>query len=200
MSSFIEQLMKQLGDNDVRQISQQVGAKEEETAKAIPEMLSLLTEALARNSSKPEGAKALSSALEKDHDGSILDNISSFINDYQNGPGDGILKHVLGPRRKEIEEKIGQEGSLDMGSISKLLTMLAPIIMGFLGRSQRREGMDVNSLINLLGGERKQAQRLAPRSTNLLSQLLDADGDGQIADDVGKIGLGFLGRLLRRRK
>ena len=47
---------------------------------------------------------------------------------------------------------------------------------------------------------RKQAQRLAPRSTNLLSQLLDADGDGQIADDVGKIGLGFLGRLLRRRK
>ena len=30
-----------------------------------------------------------------------------------------------------------------------------------------------------------------------LNRLLDADGDGQIADDVGKVGMGLLSRLFR---
>ena len=72
MSSIIELLMDQLGGETLGNISRQVGAREEDTAKAMPEMLGLLTEALARNSSRQEGAQALSNALAKDHDCRIL--------------------------------------------------------------------------------------------------------------------------------
>lgn len=200
MSSIIEVLMDQLKGENLGKISNQVGAREKETAKALPEILGLLTEALARNSSREEGAQALSKALEKDHDGSILDNLPEFISNYQNGPGDGILRHVLGDNRRVVEERLSQKSSLDLGSITNLLTMLAPLVMGFLGRSKRQENMDTGALASLLGAEREQARRVAPKSTGLLNQLLDADGDGSATDDVIRMGGGLLSKLFRRRK
>ena len=111
MSSIIELLMDQLGGDALGQISRQVGAKEEDTAKAMPEVFGLLTDALARNSSRQEGAQALSNALAKDHDGSILNNLPDFINNFQDGPGDGILRHVLGDRRSAVEQGLSQKSS-----------------------------------------------------------------------------------------
>lgn len=200
MSSIIDVLMDQLKGDTLGKISHQVGAREKETAKAMPEILGLLTEALARNSSRQEGAQALSNALAKDHDGSILDNLSDFIEHFQEGPGDGILRHVLGEKRNAIEERLSQKSSLDLGSVANLLTMLAPLVMGFLGRSQREKNLDSDALASLLGLEREQARQVAPKSTGLLGQLLDADGDGSVTDDVVKMGGGLLSRLFSRRK
>lgn len=200
MSSIIEVLMDQLKGENLGKISNQVGAREKDAAKAMPEILGLLTEALARNSSREEGAQALSKALDKDHDGSILDNLPEFINNYQNGPGDGILRHVLGDNRRTVEERLSQKSSLDLGSITNLLTMLAPLVMGFLGRSKRQDNLETGALANLLGAEREQARRVAPKSTGLLGQLLDADGDGSATDDVIRMGGGLLSRLFGRRK
>jgi hypothetical protein len=200
MSSIIELLMDQLGGENLGKISRQVGAREEDTAKAMPEVLGLLTEALARNSSRQEGAQALSNALAKDHDGSILDSLPDFIDNFQAGSGDGILRHVLGDKRESVEQKLSQKSSLDIGSITKLLTMAAPLVMGLLGRSQRKEGLDAGALTGLLGAERDQARRVAPQSTGILGQLLDADGDGDITDDVAKIGGGLLSKFFGRDK
>lgn len=200
MSSIIELLMNQIGSENIGKISRQVGAREEDTAKALPEMLGLLTDALARNSSREGGAQALSDALAKDHDGGILDNLPDFIDHFQDGPGDGILRHVLGEKRDPVEQRLSQKSTIDKGSITKLLTMLAPLVMGFLGRSQRKGGLDAGALIGLLGSEREQARRLAPQSTGVLSLLLDADRDGDITDDVVKMGGGLLSKLFRKQR
>ena len=95
---------------------------------------------------------------------------------------------------------MSHESSIDIGSITKLLTMAAPLVLGLLGRSQRKDGLDVGALTGLLGSEREHARRMAPQSTGLLSQLLDADGDGDITDDVARIGGGLLSRLFSRKK
>ncbi len=200
MSSIFDVLMDQLGGDTVGQISRAVGAREEDTQQALPELLGVLTGALSRNSSQSEGAQALASALDKDHDGSVLDNIPDYIDRYQDGPGEGILNHVLGSKRPDMEQSLSQKSGLDTGTIGKLLTMLAPMLMGALGKSKREGGLDVGALTGLLGAERSRAEQAAPASAGLLNQLLDADGDGQITDDVGKIGMGLLGKLFGRRK
>ncbi len=200
MPSVFELLMDQLGGDTVRRISRQVGVREDDAKKALPDMLGVLTGALARNSSRADGAQALAAALDKDHDGSVLDNLAGYIDNFQQGPGDGILRHVLGARRPDVERNLSRNSGLDISSIGKLLTLLAPLVMGALGRSKRQGGMDVEALSGLLGAERRQAERAAPASADLLTQLLDADGDGQITDDVGKIGMGLLSKLFRRRR
>jgi hypothetical protein len=200
MASMIENLLEQLGGDTMSQVSRQVGMTEEDTSKAMPEVLAVLTGALARNSNQADGANALSAALDKDHDGSILDNLPDFINNFQSGAGDGILRHVLGERRGEVEKRVSEHGSFDMGTISKLFTMLAPIIMGMLGRTKKQSGLDLGGLTGLLGMERQEAERRVPQTSDIFTQLLDADGDGQITDDIGKIGTGLLGKLFGGKK
>ncbi len=47
-------------------------------------------------------------AVYKDHDGSILDDILGFICKYQESPGNGILKYILGEKRNAVEKKMSK--------------------------------------------------------------------------------------------
>ncbi len=197
MSSLLEMLAGQLGGDTTTQISRQLGSDQAATGKAISAALPVLMGALARNASQKQGAESLAGALARDHDGSILDNLSGFLQKPDTGTGEGILGHVLGSKRAAVEQQLGQQTGLDAGSIGKLLPILAPIVMGALGRAKRQSNLDTGGLSSMLAGERKQAESAG--SLGGLAALLDADRDGDITDDVAKAGMGLLGKLLRRR-
>ena len=200
MSSLLETLTSQLGGGTLKQISQQLGTDESTTQKAVGAALPTLLTALSRNASKPGGAEALHNALAKGHDGSVLNNLSGLIGNPQAGPGDGILRHVLGARRDQVESGLGRATGLDTTSTSKLMTMLAPMVMGGLGKEQREKHLDAGSLSSMLGRERESVQRAAPESVGMLTKLLDSDGDGDVElGDFVKRGGGMLGKLLGGR-
>jgi hypothetical protein len=192
MSSLFETLSQQLSGNTTQQISRELGADEQATGQAISAALPVLFSALARNAAKPQGAEALAAALSKDHDGGILDSITGFLGNAQAGPGDAILRHTLGGKRQAVEMQLGQQAGLDGSTVSKLLPMLAPLVMGALGRAQREQGLDSGKLAELLGGERQRAEQAAPGAMGMMGQLLDSDGDGEIMDDVTKLAKGLL--------
>jgi hypothetical protein len=193
-------LGQQLGGQTLKQISGVLNADEKTTGNAISAALPTLLGALSRNASRPEGAQALHSALAKDHDGSVLDNLAGFLGNPQAGPGDGILRHVLGGRRQRVENGLSKSTGLDAGSVSKLLVTLAPMVMGALGKTQRSRGMDTQGLSQLLDGERREVEKRAPQEMGLIGKLLDADSDGDVDfEDIAKRGLGALGGLLGGR-
>jgi hypothetical protein len=196
MSDMLEMLAQTLGGNTVGQISNQIGADEGSTAKAISAALPILQGAMDRNTDQPGGAESLFNALNRDHDGSILDNIGGLLGGAQSGPGDAILGHILGGKRKSVESGLSQMSGLDSDSIAKLLPILAPIVMGMLGRRQRQQGFDAGGLSGFLTGERKRAQSRNPGAADILGDLLDTDNDGQVIDDVVKLGTSLLGGLL----
>ena len=84
-------LAQQLQGSNLSQISRQLGTDEKTTSSAISAALPILVGALARNSSGTSGARSLAGALQRDHDGSILDNLGSFLKQPEKGPGEGIL-------------------------------------------------------------------------------------------------------------
>jgi len=176
MSSIIESLLSTLSGDALGKISQQIGAPQDKTQQALPDVLAVLTGALAKNSSSQEGAQSLSDALAKDHDGSVIDNLSDYISNYQSGQGNGILGHVLGDNRTAVERGLSQKSGLDMGSIGNLLTMAAPLIMGMLGKTQKQQGLDLSSLTSLLGNEQNQAKSLDPEAIEILNQALKSQG------------------------
>jgi len=82
---------------------------------------------------------------------------------------------------------------VDIGTPVKagqLLAMLAPLVMGALGRAQQERGLDAGGLTNLLVGEQEQLKQSAPGVMGALGRFLDRDGDGSVLDDVG----GLLGK------
>ena len=199
--SILDLVTQTLGSGATRQIGQQLGVDESAAAKAISGALPMLVGALARNSASSGGAGALASALDRDHDGSILDDIGGFLGGGgAQGAGEGILKHVLGGRQQQVQSGLGQVSGLDSGKAGQLLAMLAPIVMGALGKAQRGRGLDAGSLGAMLGEEQRTIEQREPGLGGLLGNLLDADGDGSVVDDITKIGGSLLGNLLGGRR
>ena len=196
-------LMSMIGDaldtNTVSSIAGQIGADENQTATAINAAVPILLGALDRNSDQPGGADALFGALSRDHDGGILDNIGGFLGGGSSSAiGGAILGHVLGGRQSSVETGLSKTSGLDLGAIAKLLPILAPIVMGALGRARQENGLDASGVSDYLSNERERATQVNPDGMAVLGNLLDTDNDGQVIDDVMKLGGGLLGGFLRR--
>lgn len=199
MPSLLDTITQQLDGDTLNRLATQAGAGESQVQEAAPLALASLVEGLSRNASRPEGAEALLGALTRDHDGSVLDNLGGFFGQPNLQDGESILGHVFGNRQQQVAQGLSQKTGLDMGSVLRLLATLAPVVMGFLGREQRRQGLSGDGLSSVLGQEREAAQRQAPGGMDLLAGILDQDGDGQVADDVARIGGGLFSKLFRRR-
>jgi hypothetical protein len=182
----------------IGKLSKQVGADPAATQNALGAALPLLMGALARNSSQQDGAQALDKALAK-HDGGILDNLDGFLEAPDVDDGDGILRHVLGNKRGTVETGVSKASGLDPSAVARLLPLLAPVVLGALGREKRQRNLNAGALANMLGSERQQLQQANP-NVGLLESLLDQDGDGSVADDIlAKVGKGLLGGLFRKK-
>lgn len=198
MSSLIEMLTQQLGSQqNLGQLSRHLGTDQRATENAVGAALPVLLTALARNSADSSGAESLDRALSK-HDGSVFDNLGGFLQQPDVDDGNGILRHVLGDRRETVESGVSRASGLDMSMVAKLLPMLAPIVMGALGKQKRANALNSTGLSELLGSERQRMEQSSP-AAGMLGKLLDQDGDGSIADDVARLGTGLLGGLFGKR-
>ena len=211
-----QQLSQQLSGGLMRQLGQQIGVQDErQTAAASSVILSSLMGALARNASTPDGANALNGALERDHDGSILDHLGPLLTGQRrpDNPralnGAGILKHILGNQQQETVQEVSQRSGLSLEKAGSLMVTLAPILMQMLGRSKRQAGAGANDLGGVLTdlvtgmGSRNQPQMPGQQpgpDLGLAGQLLDRDGDGQVMDDIADIGMKMLGGFFSNRR
>ena len=174
-------------------IGAQLGADPRTTSQAVSAALPMLLGALARNSSQPGGAEALASALARDHDGSVLDDVGGFLGGgAATSSGAGILGHLFGERQTAVEQAVGRSSGLDGQATSQLMAMLAPVVMGALSRSaQQRGGLDPSVLAGMLGHEQTSLSQSAPGMMGALSSLLDSNHDGSVVDDLGRIASRF---------
>jgi hypothetical protein len=149
----------------------------------------LLIAGLTRNAAQPAGAQRLHDALARDHDGSALDNPPGGASP----DGDAIIGHILGDRRAAAERGIAGASGLDVSKVGPLLSMLAPVVMGALGRARSQGNLGPGQLSEVLARE---GASLGGSSgvMGMVAGLLDRDHDGSVTDDIG----GMLGNLFRR--
>ncbi|MBK7787935.1 MAG: DUF937 domain-containing protein [Saprospiraceae bacterium] len=76
---ILQMLQGQLGEGMIEQLAGQIGADKDQTAAAANGVFSALLSGINKNVADPQGAQSFLSALERDHDGSILDNIGDLI-------------------------------------------------------------------------------------------------------------------------
>lgn len=202
MNNLLDLIQGQLGTGLVPELSQQVNAPEDQTSAVTNGIISTLIGALSKNASTPEGAASLNNALERDHDGSILDNIMGLLNgDDSNNQraanGAGIVGHILGDKAGTIIEGLSRSTGMDTSSIGTMLIKLAPVVMGALGKVKTQQGLDQGGVADLLKGTVSDNSSQNPLLT-MAGQFLDKDGDGSIMDDLGGIGMNILGGLFKK--
>lgn len=205
MAGILDLLGPALGGDTLHSLSRSIGADDQTTQRAMMAALPVILGAMNRNTNDPQGARSLANALERDHDGSLLDHLSGFLTGGNTAPGvnpkatdgAGILGHILGGQRSQVEQGVAKATGLDSGQVTKLLITLAPLVMAYLGRQKRQRNLDAGGLSDLLRQETTQAGRAAPSDLlGTIGSFLDRDGDGSPLNDV----LGGLGGLLGGRR
>lgn len=200
-NSLMDMLKGQLTETVLSQLAQNIGgANQQQTNVASQGIMSTLIGALANNASTQEGASSLFNAVEKDHDGSILDNMMDFLQPEKQNPvpertvnGPGILNHLLGDKQGGMAEAISKLSGLDAGSVGSLMQTLAPVVMGMIGKQKQQNNLDSGGLMNLLNNERQVAKQQENEMSPFM-RLLDMDGDGSVMDDVG----GLLAKFMKK--
>jgi hypothetical protein len=201
MASMIENIMRQLSDSGgLDQIGTQLGTDRKTAGIAAGAAAATLLAALARNAKRPDGANALNNALERDHDGSLLDNLGGALGGVgATAAAAGILGHVLGNRRSAVEQSLGRSTGLNSKSMGTLLMILAPIVLAQLGKARRQQNLGASDLPRVLGDEQDAMWKDQPQTTSSLSSLLDADGDGDVdLSDLSKGASGLMSKILGR--
>ena len=193
MAGILDLLNSDLGKQIVSGVSNSTGNDSSKTNNVLSMALPVLMKAMQRNTSTTEGAEGLMGALADKHDGSILDNLGGLfgggVDESVKQEGAGILGHVLGNKQQSVEQVISQKSGLDAGSVNNILKVAAPLLMGVLGKQSRQNNVTDSSglgglLSGMLGGNETKNEQ------NFLEQILDADGDGSIIDDVAGMVLG----------
>ena len=194
MAPLIDLVNDQLDDRAVSQLSQQLGVDPSTTRQAVPAALTALLGGLSQNATRPAGAEQLLGALSRDHDGSVLNDLAGVLGSPQLGQqGAGILGHVFGARQPAVQTQVGRATGLDPATAGRLLMLLAPFVLGALGRAPRQRGLDAGGLSDVLGNERQRVEQAHPQHRGLLNVLLDRDGDGQVIDDLAGMAGGMFG-------
>jgi len=180
------------------QISRRIGADEDRTRVAVESAVPALLAALSGEAEEP----GLRTAIQQDHDGTIIDQLNEYLDgSAQLSPrttnGAGILDHVLGDRQGEMAQALSAKSGLDLGSIMKLLPLLAPILMGMLGKKTGGSsggGFGLDDLGSILGGEREDARRKNPDIGDILDSFAkprsgagSSKGGGGILDSIGDL-------------
>lgn len=162
-------------------------------AVAAPLVISYLRK---KSQENPQEADALNNALDKDHDGSILNDPSQAAARQQEGGS--ILDHIFGGQKANVENQLSQNTGISMDKIGPILAMLAPVIMGFIGKE--KQASSVNSggglgdlLAGILGNAQNQAQA---QSSSPLNDILGSVLGGSQGKSSGNPLNDILGSVL----
>ena len=196
MTDLLSQAMGAFGDDALNAMSRQAGTNKQQTQAALASALPLLINAVNKQGGSGTQMSGFVQMLDLDKDGSILDDVVGFMNAGGKANGDDILGSLLGQRRGQVEKYISNDSGIDMGAVSKILSMAAPVILSYLGRQNKQSGGGIADLIGAFTGGLKQQ---APKNMSILDQLLDQDNDGNVADDVAELGMSFLQGFMKGR-
>ncbi len=156
----------------------------------------IISQLMKKAQNDPAEAEAINNALDKDHDGSILDNPTQVVERQQEG--DSILSHVFGGQKPDVENQLSQSTGISMDKIGPIMGMLAPLVMGYLGRQKQQNGVTSGGgLGDLLGGILgNTATQVQNQPSNPLNDILGSVLGGGQAQSSGNPMGDILGSLL----
>lgn len=180
----ITELLKgDFGKQIISGISKQAGTTEEETNSVVGAGIPVLLGMLKNNASTPEGAESIKKALNK-HDGNILNDMQGFFGDKEAADGKNILGHILGAKQGTVESSISKSTGVSGASVSKILALIAPVVMGMLGKKSKTESGGIGDLLGgLMGGSGSSSL-----GGDILSSVLGGKGDlGGLGDVISSV-------------
>lgn len=180
--NIVETLLKMFSGGGGGQLAGLLGLGEEQTQTAVKAALPALLAALAGASASTEGGQRLASAV-KGADEGVLGNLDSVLRAQGTAvadQGNSMLSNLLpGELLRNLTNVLGKFTGMSPGTVTTLLTTLAPVVLGFLKRETKFSGFAPSALTNLLASQKDNIAKALPGGLgNLLGEI---PGLGQFA-------------------
>jgi hypothetical protein len=188
MSLNIMEMVKQAASQQIMgKLGGLLGTDQKKTSSVFESAAGAILGGLMKKGSTSKGAEEIFE-MTKDHDGSTLDKLGDLLgggdatDEYQK-QGAGILDGILGSSQGGILSTLAKALGLDEGMIGKLMMMVAPMVMGVIGKHLKSKALDAVGLGNLLG-EQKQHVAKWGMPASLTSSLGFGDALGNVGNSV----------------
>ena len=182
-------------DGHTNQIATQIGTDPSQARSALQAAIPTLLAAVSHQANNGTG---IQQAIQNDHDGAILNDVAGYLNGTANlSPnatnGSGIVRHLLGDAQPAVQQQLSAQTGLSPNTIAQLLPLLAPLVLGMIGRQAQQSpaagGLDLSKLGSALSGEAQSAPGQIPDIGKLLGEIA---GPGSTGGSGGLAGLGNL--------
>jgi hypothetical protein len=199
---IMQLLQSQISGSTLNQLSQRIGATPQQTSAAASGAFAALLGGLANNAASG-GLNNLMAALDKNHDGSILDDLGSIIGSGGQGSGAAngmaIVNHILGGKTQALATQLSAKTGLNANQIMQLLPMLAPIVMGVIGQLKNKGQLNLGNIAGILLGAAQGGAQQSGLGGVLGSVLGGVLSSGSQSGGGGLLG-GLLGGLFGKKK
>jgi hypothetical protein len=189
MSSLFDQLSQHVNSGTIGQIANQIGATPVQTQAAVSAAMPMLLGALARNSATPQGAAGILGALERDHDGSLLDSLGDLLGGASGSGGLGDIGGMLGGLLGGASPAAGSAGGGGGGTGGGMMDMGGAILGHVFGGKQGNVASTLGKSTGLQSGQILQLlAMLAPIVMAVLGKQNKQSGglnQGGLADILG---------------
>ncbi|WP_292010554.1 DUF937 domain-containing protein [Chryseobacterium sp.] len=179
--SLIDLLTGNTGNQVAEQAESKFGISKNQIIALLAVATPLIISYLRNKSQDAKEAEALNQALDKDHDGSILNNPSQL--EARQAEGGSILDHIFGGQKQTVENQLSQNTGISIDKIGPVLAMLAPVIMGYIGKEKQQNNVSAGGLGDLLGGilgnASSQAQQQSSPLNDIIGSVLGGGGQSQ---------------------
>lgn len=127
-----------IGSQAVDSIAEKMGVEKSQAQYVMAAAVPLMMSALNYNANKsPEQANGIQQAIANKHDGSIFDNLGSLFAQGPTDDEDKIVNHMFGRNTDNVKENLSAKTGLDVKKIAGILALVAPLVMGYLGKKKQ---------------------------------------------------------------
>jgi OOP family OmpA-OmpF porin len=166
-TNLSENITSQLTPQMIQKVSVFLGETPGQTQTAVDRSISTLLAGLMHLSSSGAGPIQLLNLINQANYGSLLNNLSGLLEDGNTAQslmtsGQEILNALFPGKLSAVSEIIATTSGVTNTSASSLLSLVAPVVVGVLGRVRSMQGLNAVRLATLLMNQKEGIVKFAP--------------------------------------
>lgn len=140
----------------VKKFSGLIGESEDRTKAGLKTAIPTLIKGIADKGATPEGAETIVK-LAKNHPDSANDVSTANLTE-----GNSVLNGIFGNNLTPMVSKIGSSTGLNTSSITKMLGLAAPLVMGAIGSKVKKDNLNAAGLMGFFSQQKNVLDAAAP--------------------------------------
>lgn len=157
----------------VRNASVMTGESEAATRQAMHGGVASVFSGLANVASTSEGASTVASLAREPAYGNVLNNISSVFRGGNETnslmkSGQGLVGKIFGDRSNNVSDALARSSGVSSSSSTKIMSMVAPMAIGVLGKHVAARGLNPSGLATSLMEQRQEFAAASPEGVSRL--------------------------------